>query len=251
MSALDPIVEAIVAADMASLVHTATLVFLDEADEADMERSEAAGRAVDRALEAVQQTAPTTLAGLLTLVRFYARDAKIYCRWDTGGDYLEHVASALEVFVAREAQAPLSLTEAQIREATGIPGQAEIKAAWHALPAETRDRIGIAVVDMVFQEFVSGDAYIATEQFEDLPVYDPDIRAAAMDAANRRLNELPRLVEDALPDLFGKDENPAWSENPGKIPTATARAWAAEARAERAAKRARVDAELEAEDAAA
>lgn len=100
-----------------------------------------------------------------------------------------------------------------------VPGQPEIEAAWRSLPPETRDRIGIAVVDMVFQEFVHGDAYVAVGQPEDLAVFDEGIRTAAAEAANRRLNELTPLIEGLFPHLFGHPgENPAWCENPGGRP---------------------------------
>ena len=106
-----------------------------------------------------------------------------------------------------------------------IPTLADVTAAWHALPAETRDRIGICAVDYVFQGFVHGDLYVAIGQPEDRAVFDDAIREAAAEAENRRLNELNTIIETALPDLFGPaGENPAWSENAGPAPTAAARA---------------------------
>lgn len=100
-----------------------------------------------------------------------------------------------------------------------VPGQLDVEAAWFGLPPDLRDRIGIIAVDMVFQGFVYGDAYVAIGQPEDMPVRDKAARDAACAAENRRLNELTRVVEDALPSLFGATgENPAWSENPGPRP---------------------------------
>lgn len=104
------------------------------------------------------------------------------------------------------------------------PELSDIEAAWHSLPAEIQAQIGIAVVDMVFQEFVHGDAWVVNGQPEDRPFPDDTeehiaIRCAAMDATNRRLNELTPLIEGALPHLFGLDgENPAWCANPGPRP---------------------------------
>ena len=98
-----------------------------------------------------------------------------------------------------------------------VPGQTEIEMAWHALPAEIRDRIGIIAVDMVFQGFVYGDAYVAIKQPRDRAVPGRSkahqaIRAAAAEAENRRLNELTRVIEGVLPDLFGAPgENPEWA----------------------------------------
>ncbi|KQP60550.1 hypothetical protein [Methylobacterium sp. Leaf112] len=103
-----------------------------------------------------------------------------------------------------------------------VPGQSEVEAAWHALPAETRDRIGIIAVDLVFQAFVHGDAYVATGSPRDRAVPGHSkaaqaIRNAAGEAENRRLNELHRVVECVLPDLFGPEgENPDWAESPAR-----------------------------------
>ena len=108
-----------------------------------------------------------------------------------------------------------------------VPDLAAVTAAWHALPAETRDRIGIIAVDLVFQGFVYGDAYVATKRPTDRPVPGRSkahqaIRNAAAEAETRRLNELTHVVEEVLPDLFGPPgENPAWSPNSGPGTSAT------------------------------
>lgn len=105
-----------------------------------------------------------------------------------------------------------------------VPDLSVIEAAWASLPPDIQARIGVAVVDMVFQEFVYGDACVVNGQPEDRPFPDETeehiaIRCAAMDATNRRLNELTPLIQGALPDLFGADgENPAWCPNPGPRP---------------------------------
>ena len=103
-----------------------------------------------------------------------------------------------------------------------MPGPGDINAAWMGLPAAERDRIGLIAVDMAFQGFVFGDAYVASGQPEDLAVQDGAIREAAGIAEDRRLNELHAAIEAALPELFGPDgENPAWCDNPGPRPAAS------------------------------
>lgn len=98
-----------------------------------------------------------------------------------------------------------------------VPCQSEVEAAWHALPTETRNSIGIIAVDLVFQAFVHGDAYVATGSPKDRAVPGCSraaraIRDAAAEAENRRLNELHRVVESVLPDLFGPEgDNPDWA----------------------------------------
>ncbi|MDP4024430.1 hypothetical protein Q8W71_17535 [Methylobacterium sp. NEAU 140] len=220
----DPVVAAIVAADKASVAHTAALVHRDEDDDESEAVIDAAGHAVDEAFRAVQALMPTTLASLHALASFYARDAKIFCRWDTGGDYLEHIAAALALLLTNERQAPLILTEAPIRETKGIPGQAEVEAAWRSLPPRTRDRIGVIATDLVFQAFVHGDAFVATGAPKDRAVPGRSraaqaIRDAAAEAETERLNELHQVVERNLPDLFGPDGgNPAWAVAMGARP---------------------------------
>lgn len=98
-----------------------------------------------------------------------------------------------------------------------VPGQHEIETAWRAMSSENRDHIGIIAIDLVFQAFVHGDAYVAAGAPDDRAVLGTSkaaqaIRDAAGDAETRRLNELHRVIEDALPDLFGPPgDNPAWS----------------------------------------
>ncbi len=100
-----------------------------------------------------------------------------------------------------------------------VPGLPDIEAAWRGLAAETRDRIGIIAVDMVFQGFVYGDVYVVNGTPDDRAVSDESIRGAAAEAEDRRLNELHSVVEAALPGLFGPEgENPAWCANPGPRP---------------------------------
>ena len=93
-----------------------------------------------------------------------------------------------------------------------VPGPAELSAAWAGLPSSLRDHIGFIALDMVFQSFLGGDAY----RLEDRVLHSDDERGQAMDRESKRLAELYRAVEDALPDLFGSEgENPAWSQTAG------------------------------------
>lgn len=116
-----------------------------------------------------------------------------------------------------------------------VPTLTEINAAWISLPVETRDRIGLIAVDMVFNQFMHGDLYMVGGQPEDRPVFDETIQSAAAETAHRRLNELSPAVWDALPDLFGRDgENPSWSENAGPVATPAALAAVAREAAEQA-----------------
>ena len=100
-----------------------------------------------------------------------------------------------------------------------IPSIIDVAAAWHGLPPAKRNLIGVIVVDMVLQGFISGEAYIVGEQPEDLAVLDEDIRGNAKCAEDELLTTLTQVVEAALPDLFGAPgENPLWCENPGPRP---------------------------------
>lgn len=100
-----------------------------------------------------------------------------------------------------------------------IPTITDVTAAWHGLPPAKRDLIGIMVVDMVLQGFISGEAYIVGEQPEDLAVLDEEIRGSAKCAEDELLTTLTQVVEAAIPSLFGADgENPTWCDNPGPPP---------------------------------
>lgn len=222
----DPIIAAIVAADMANAAHTATLVHLDEDDEEQVERCNAAACDTDRTFNVVEGTMPTTVAGLIALTEFYARDAKLYDRCSGGSEYLAHVARAL---IACESAGRFSgfwttktiqqqsleqvIPPGENRALSGVPGQAEVEAAWLALSAEIRDAIGIIATDMVFQAFVSGDAFGLNDQ----PVPGRSkraqkIRGEASEASCRRLTELHNAIEDELPALFGlAGQNPNWA----------------------------------------
>lgn len=211
---------------MANAAHTATLVHLDEDDEEQVERANAAACETDRTFRVVEGMIPSTVAGLIALTEFYARDAKLYDRCSGGSEYLAHVARALIAcesagrslaFRSQETlpEQPLeaAIPAGENHAFCSIPGQAEVEAAWHALPAGTRDTIGIIATDMVFQAFVSGDAFGPKDQ----PVPGrsrraQSIRGEASEATCRRLTELHNVIEDVLPVLFGSaGQNPDWA----------------------------------------
>ena len=99
-----------------------------------------------------------------------------------------------------------------------VPGPVELSAAWSGLPVSLRDHIGFIAFDMVFQGFLSGQAYAP----EDRVLSCDAARGEAYDRECRGMTELYRTVEDAVPDLFGPEgENPAWCANPGPSPTPT------------------------------
>jgi len=222
----DPIIAAIVAADMANAAHTATLVHLDEDDEEQVERANEAACETDRTFRVVEGMIPSTVAGLIALTEFYARDAKLYDRCSGGGDYLLHVAAALKACESgglfsgvwqpkgESVQSVEAAIPGRLKAAcSGVPDQSQIRAAWYGLPAETRDDIGIIATDMVFQAFVSGDAFGPKDQ----PVPGRSkrahtIRGEASEASCCRLTELHNVVEGVLPALFGTTgQNPDWA----------------------------------------
>ena len=91
-----------------------------------------------------------------------------------------------------------------------VPTRSEINAAWIFLPAETQRRIGLLALDMVWQAFLSGDAYAP----EDYVLRDEDERGAASDLCSKALTELHIIIEDALPVLFGlPGEDPTWAQS--------------------------------------
>ncbi|GJD88222.1 hypothetical protein BHAOGJBA_1735 [Methylobacterium hispanicum] len=234
MTTPDPIHAAIASARAASAAHIAACKGLDEDDEAAVARCNEACDADAEASKALAKVLPTTPAGLIALVAFYAEDGE---GTDTASLYLDRILVVLKHPDSERLFAGLSPQIASAEQALGrvipqagfeafgtMPGLSDIEAAWHGLPAETRNRIGVTAVDMVFQEFIHGDACVVNGQPEDRPFPGETeehiaIRCAAMDATNQRLNELTPLIEGALPDLFGSDgENPAWCPNPGPRP---------------------------------
>lgn len=89
-----------------------------------------------------------------------------------------------------------------------IPGPVEVSAAWSGLPDSLRDHIGFIAFDMVFQGFLSGQSHAE----EDYVLPSDEDRGEAFDRECKGLSELYRIVEDAVPDLFGPEgENPAWA----------------------------------------
>lgn len=94
----DPVFAAIAAADQAQRAHLAALDGLDEDDDAQMRRANAAADAETTAFERLAQAMPTTLAGLRALTERYAVEAEETERWAAGGSYLRHIAAAISAF---------------------------------------------------------------------------------------------------------------------------------------------------------
>lgn len=93
-----------------------------------------------------------------------------------------------------------------------VPSPVEVSAAWNALPLSLRDQIGLIALDMVFQSFLSGDAYAESDKV----LSDRNARGEADERSSARLCELYRVIENALPDLFGPDgDNPVWARTTG------------------------------------
>lgn len=230
----DPIFPAVATARAANTAHIETLAAWRgiESDEADRACNAAGDRATETA-DALLRIRPTTRGGLAALVAFLADYVDPS---EEGSHYLRHVAGLLHT----DSGGPFSASKLEIgsqdqvfsrvipngdlEARQEVPGPSDIAAAWHSLPAETRDRIGIIAVDMVFQEFVYGDDCVACGQPEDrafpddTPEHDA-IRGAAAEASNRRLNELTPLIQGLFPHLFGQPgENPTWCPNPGPRP---------------------------------
>ena len=91
----DPVFAAIAAADAAAADHTEALSGLDEDDDTQMRRANAAADAASNAFVAVEATTPTTWPGLFALVEFYGRDLELYDRCSHGGGYFGHLAASM------------------------------------------------------------------------------------------------------------------------------------------------------------
>ncbi|SFT11024.1 hypothetical protein [Methylobacterium sp. yr668] len=221
--AIDPIFGLIEAADAAATAHTVACRDLDEDDDAQMRACNQAAADAHDALLAVRQAMPVATEGLHALAAFYVRDAALY---DRDGEHIEHLAraviacesagrfSAVRQQKAEPNQSPESvIPPGENRGSFGVPDQAEVETGWRSLSAETQDRIGIIATDMVFQAFVSGDAFGPKDQ----PVPGRSkraqtIRGEASDASCQRLTELHTVVEGVLPALFGSaGQNPNWA----------------------------------------
>lgn len=109
----DPVFAAIAAVDEAQRVHLAALDGLDEDDDAQLRRANAAADAETVAFERLTQVMPTTLAGLQALVERYAIEAEVTESWSAGGSYLRHIGRVL----ACESQRPFWPSERQFPEA--------------------------------------------------------------------------------------------------------------------------------------
>ncbi len=91
----DPIHRAIATAEAAEAAHSAALSGLDENDDVQMRHANAAADASSAAFEALTTVTPTTRAGLFALAEFYARESEEFEPMCAGGQYLQHLATAL------------------------------------------------------------------------------------------------------------------------------------------------------------
>ena len=82
-----------------------------------------------------------------------------------------------------------------------------IPSAWASLPADDKARLGGMLIEYVFADFVSGEAYSAHDQY-----CIDEIRGEAAVRRDAVLNTMMRDVMDTLPDLFGGEEqDPPWA----------------------------------------
>lgn len=82
-----------------------------------------------------------------------------------------------------------------------------IPAAWASLPADAQANLGCMLIEYVFADFVSGEAYSAHDQY-----CTDGIRNEAAGRRDEVLNTMMPMVMDHLPDLFGGEEqDPPWA----------------------------------------
>ncbi len=91
----DPIHRAIATAETAEAAHTAALSGLDENDDGQVRRANAAADASSAAFQTLTTILPTTRAGLFALAEFYTRESEEFEPMCAGGQYLQHLAAAL------------------------------------------------------------------------------------------------------------------------------------------------------------
>ncbi|WP_279358203.1 hypothetical protein [Methylobacterium indicum] len=91
----DPIHRAIATAETAEAAHTAALSGLDETDDGQVRRANAAADASSAAFQTLTTILPTTRAGLFALAEFYTRESEEFEPMCAGGQYLQHLAAAL------------------------------------------------------------------------------------------------------------------------------------------------------------
>ncbi|GAA0252259.1 hypothetical protein LNAOJCKE_4788 [Methylorubrum aminovorans] len=109
----DPVFAAIARVDEARREHLAALDGLDEDNDVQMCRANAAADAETKAFEQLTRVMPTTLAGLQSLVERYASEAEKTECWSAGGGYLRHIGRVL----ACESKRPFWPSERQFPEA--------------------------------------------------------------------------------------------------------------------------------------
>ncbi|MEE8630811.1 MULTISPECIES: hypothetical protein [Methylobacterium] len=91
----DPIHRAIATAETAEAAPTAALSGLDENDDGQVRRADAAADASSAAFQTLTTILSTTRAGLFALAEFYARESEEFEPMCAGGQYLQHLAAAL------------------------------------------------------------------------------------------------------------------------------------------------------------
>ncbi len=89
-----------------------------------------------------------------------------------------------------------------------VPGPSDLQAAWDALPAETRDRIGVHALTFAFYDWLATD--------DQAPPGDRLLPDAVVDfcdeLANEATNDIFTLAAKACPALYGgPEEGPPWA----------------------------------------
>ena len=102
---VDPIHRAIAKAETAEQAYTAVVSGLDENDDGQVRRANAAADASSAAFQTLTTILPTTRAGLSALAEFYARESEEFEPMCAGGQYLQHLAAALR---GGDSTAPIS-----------------------------------------------------------------------------------------------------------------------------------------------
>ncbi len=82
-------------AETAEAAPTAALSGLDENDDGQVRRANAAADASSAAFQTLTTILSTTRAGLFALAEFYARESEEFEPMCAGGQYLQHLAAAL------------------------------------------------------------------------------------------------------------------------------------------------------------
>jgi hypothetical protein len=112
----DPIFPVIAATEDAERSHSAALSGLDESDDGQVRRANAAADASSTAFEVLTTVIPTTRAGLFALAEFYARESEEFEPMCAGGQYLQHLAAALRNIDSAVPISDRSSTKAEVHQ---------------------------------------------------------------------------------------------------------------------------------------